>query len=218
MTRKREDTRLIAPIAIFLEAGDQTKGCFTRNISLGGLFVVTSIRAPVGATVKVSLTHQKKRLSTTAEVVSVVKDGMGLRFIAKTPEFTAGITDLINSLLNAKGANVAARQAGKKVQAGAAWAYPLGDQDTETWQKSICAVGLLGLSLDGAALEGDQRPPVGETILFFITTSDAPDKAHHCHAQVARHLERGFAIKFVSPSIELRQAITSLRRGALPAD
>lgn len=207
----------MAPVALLLEIDGQAEACFTRNISQGGMFVVTRRRAPEGATVKVALARNGQRLETLARVVNAAEDGLGLRYIDPDPSFGQGIAGLLAELLRDKSGEELAFLDGS-AQAGVAWSYLPDGRTWNWWRKSVRPAGLLSLALDGAALECRQRPQIGETIIVFLSETKALDARLTCKADVVRHTDNGFAVKFTDPSIDFRRRISALRRRAPLAD
>ncbi len=88
---------------MILEIGGKPDACFTRNISSGGMFVVTRRPAAVDSVVKISIFREGQRLETNARVVTAADDGLGLRFIHTGPEFGQGIAALIADILKEGG-------------------------------------------------------------------------------------------------------------------
>jgi hypothetical protein len=213
---QRKTNRVVAPVPIIIDAGGEAKPCFTRNLSRGGLFAVTNRSIMPQSMVLVTVVYGGQRLTTTAQVVNVHKDGLGIRFIEPSPEFEQGVAQVLTDLLNKQGGGTI-DEASMLVHVGAAWAYPPGQQAAAEWQKTICPAKVQSLSLDGAAVAAARVPKVMETIVFFLTTPEKPDGSLFTKAQVARHIAGGFAVKFISPSVDFRRTISSLRRGSAKA-
>lgn len=217
----RQDTRVVAPVAMILEIDGKPDACFTRNISPGGMFVVTRQQAPVDSVVKISIFREGQRLETNARVVTATDDGLGLRFIHTGPEFGLGIAALIADILNeggTEGGDETFDKIDHQAKAGVSWAHMPDGRSWNWWRKAVRGATLTSLSLDGAAMTSRNRPKVGDVVLFFITGKEIPDGRLSCQAEVVRHVGRGFAVKFIAPSIAFRRTVSSLRRGTTPTE
>jgi len=86
MHEKRRHERWTISTEVTLSSEDNFYAGATRDISVGGLFVVTPVALPIGTELAVQLRLRHRNLSLRAEVVwSVGKEaemaGLGLRFI-----------------------------------------------------------------------------------------------------------------------------------------
>lgn len=217
----RQDTRVVAPVAMILEIEGKPDACFTRNIGQGGMFVVTRRSALVDSVVKISIFREGQRLETDACVVTATDDGLGLRFIHTGPEFGQGIAALLADILKeggAEGGDEAFDKIDHRAKAGVSWAHMPDGRSWNWWRKAMRSATLTSLSLDGAAMTSRNRPKIGEVVLFFITGKEIQDGRLSCQAEVVRHIERGFAVKFIAPSITFRRTVSSLRRGTTPSE
>ena len=208
---ERKETRIIAPVGLILVIDGHQEACVTRNISKRGMFVMTRRIAPEGTRVEISLVREGIRLSTKAEVVTVADDGLGLRYDGSSDEFLDGIDALLDDLLQRVG-DAEAKAPDHQAKAEVSWASMPDGTNWNWWQKRKRKADLVELSLDGAALRTRKTPEVGETILVFLESPTAEEDDVYCQAEVVRMIDRGFAVRFISPSIPFRRTITELRR------
>ncbi len=212
-TSERQKSRVTAPVGVLLKIGDTQEACFTRNISVGGTFVMTKRNAAIDEDVTLSFVHAGQRLSTEARVASITDAGLGIRFITPSEEFCAGVNALISDLLQ-KGdehtPNPSHQPGGT-----ASWSYIPQKGLLNVLRRRKRMATLSGLSLDGAALESRHRPDIDQEVLIFLKSPDINEDLE-CRAKVVRHTGRGFAVQFETPSVMFRRTISDLRRnGAL---
>lgn len=205
---ERQETRVVAPVGVLLSVNGKRDACFTRNISIGGTFVMSKQVAVVGDTVTLSFVQAGNRLSTSARVASMTSEGLGLRFINASPEFCDGLTTLIHELLQKTGEQAA--RPSHQTGGGASWSYIPQQGLRHFLRRGKRNATLSGLSLDGAALEARRPPDVAEEILVYLRSPDTGDDLE-CLAKVVRHTDRGFAVKFHSPTIAFRRVVSDLR-------
>ena len=101
--QKTADRRLQprAPLATQVQCDQCMSLAFSRDISLGGMFIETNQLLPVGAalTVRFNLDHRDKVVAATAHVAyHVEKMGMGVLFTDIDPKDTEAIQHYLESL------------------------------------------------------------------------------------------------------------------------
>src|SRR5262245_10843920 len=79
---------------------------FTKNLSLGGLFLLTERRWPVGSTVRLTIKNGDKRLPISARVTHIQIDGVGFSFAAPPADATAALRGMIDEILAREGYDV----------------------------------------------------------------------------------------------------------------
>lgn len=205
--QSRQDTRVVAPVALLLEVNGETEACFTRNISQGGMFVVTRRDIAQDALVRVFIVREGLRIESKARVVNKAEDGVGLRFVNPAAEFSEGIKALMDDILHKDDLGGVDHETPH-----VSWSHIPDGKSWNWWRKSVRHSELTSLSHDGAALQARSRPKVGDTVIVFLSEHDMPDANLTCQAEVVRHTTSGFAVRFISPSIEFRRMVSVLRR------
>ena len=217
---ERKDTRVVAAVGVILHLDGAREPCMSRNISRGGVFVLSRRQLPVGTTLQVEIVRGSNKILAKARVSTQASDGLGLQFVDIDDNVRTAITDLIVTLLNEQSGESAAIPVdtdNKKQQIY--WSNMAEGRGWNWFRKRRASADLLSLSVDGAALSTKKRPEVGEIILVFLTDEggDEEDDARQCRAEVVRHTERGFAVKFLAPSMEFRRTVSRMRRVHLPS-
>jgi uncharacterized protein (TIGR02266 family) len=102
-TNRRRFPRLILEAEVDLQSDHNFFAGLARDISLGGLFIETELPLGVGARVEVMLTMGAQKVSLACEVAWTLFDdadhpvGLGLHFLALSPQTLAHITDFMRS-------------------------------------------------------------------------------------------------------------------------
>lgn len=92
MNERRLHERYAIPVSLYRESDGSTDSFTTRNVSLGGAYVLTNQPEPVGTRLVMFLNLPREgRLEispgTEIEVVRHGADGMGVRFVDPPQEF-----------------------------------------------------------------------------------------------------------------------------------
>src|SRR5262245_23080129 len=82
MQNKRGATRYECELPVELKVGEQKVVSTTRNLSLGGVFVVTDLKLPFGTrvSVRVTLPNQKEPIEAAGAVRWTDPGGLGVQF------------------------------------------------------------------------------------------------------------------------------------------
>jgi c-di-GMP-binding flagellar brake protein YcgR len=101
--QKTGDRRLMprAPLATQVQCDQCMSLAFSRDVSLGGMFIETALPLPIGSTVTVrfNLDQKDKVVTATAEVAyHVEKMGMGVLFTEMGPSDRQAIREYVESL------------------------------------------------------------------------------------------------------------------------
>ena len=188
----------------------------TRNLSQGGMFAVTKAEVAEGAVVTVEVVHQGSRLKCRARVAQRTAEGLGLSFVDVDERFRRAMRALMDDLVVGSSQPALAEFDDVEDDDGElelAWAYPGEGSWWKFWKKRRHAVAALNLSLDGAGLGSETRPEVGASIVIYLEgKKDTKGETLACSAEVVRHTDEGFAVRFVAPSVAFRRAISEARR------
>jgi hypothetical protein len=202
-------------VGVIITIDGSPSPCMTRNLSKGGLFALTKRKAAPGAVVGLEVVHKGTRLKARAKVVQQTEQGLGLSFVDVDDGFRSAIRALMDRLVaDQASASIADFDDVEEVsELTMSWGYPGQGRGWKFWRKGRYDVTVVNLSLDGASFAGEDRPSVGDTVVVNLEgLKDTRGKTLSCPAQVVRHTDGGFAVKFVSPSIDFRQAISAARR------
>jgi hypothetical protein len=203
LMRERFHTREIAALEVTLRVGDDTLECVTGNINERGMLVETARTWPIGTEVVVGVRYYEHRVVGPATVASHAPEGLGLQYLEPTVDFRTGIENIILCLRDERrGATH------DHVSVQAAWSYPVGGSSLRRLLSRRYAANLISLTANGAALVSRKSPRVGETVVVFL---DPDDEQLRCTAEVARHTDRGFAVRFAAPGEVFLARIAQLR-------
>jgi len=211
---ERKDTRVIVGVGVILTIDGSAEPCMTRNLSRGGMFAVTRRKAPRGSMVGLEVVRDGQRLKAKAAVVECADDGLGLSFVGADDKFCNAIRALMDEMVAEKMVAPSEEEsvADDAIEVGAAWG-PIGESKWwQVFQKKRHAATFTNLTLDGASLQSNASPPVGQVILFFLMSSALEGGVVQSTAEVVRHTDTGFAVRFLAASIEFRRAISNARR------
>jgi len=212
----RRDTRVTAGVGVVLHVGAKKSPCMTRNLSRGGMFAVTKAVVDEGEIVTVEVVHKGSRLKAQARVAQRTEEGLGLSFVDVDDRFRQAVRALMDDLVAGQAtpleefddigddATDDLKLAWGHLGEGSRWKF---------WQKRRYPVEVINLNLDGAGFRSDGRPRVEDSIIIYLEgRKDAFGKPLVCEAEVVRHTEEGFAVKFSSPSVEFRRVISDARK------
>jgi hypothetical protein len=200
----RAATRL--PVVV---SGNETY--YTKNLSLGGLFLLTPRRWPIGMMTDVTLRFDDEAHTVEVRVTHIQSDGIGLSFI--DPE--EGLRDALRKVLDAHVSPIERaafgslkrtmyRQLTKQLHVG----WSINGLEYEAT--------LADLSPDGLFLETEAAPSNDSTIyvhLPMVTLDDiqvVASEVRGCEARVIFRDSGSFGAKFVYPSAEFRMAVRAL--------
>jgi hypothetical protein len=181
---RRRDERIYVRLIGRIAAPDgEDLPCATITVSAGGLAIETPERIPLGERV---VCHFEQIGRVEAEIVGHHEEGVAVAFVADRD--TRG--DLVRKVdwieRREYGEVVDARRHPRHVPPPNVLTVRLQDGDTEQ-------VRLIDVSVSGAAVEAERRPPIGATVWI------GPMRG-----RVVRHIAEGFAVTFMSPPPALR--------------
>lgn len=208
---ERRYTRVRAGVGLILTIDGKAEPCLTRDISRGGMFVVTRRPAHHGQAAQLEVIHEGKRLKAEAQVVTVAEDGLGLSFVGATDDFRNAIRKVMDEM-------VAARSTDTELVPGAIsdlqihWRPEEGSKWWAVWKRTREKCELTNLTLDGASMRSKHRPDVGETVVLELRSRAFKGGAVSASAEIIRHTNGGFAVYFLGASVEFRRAVSMVRR------
>jgi hypothetical protein len=212
----RRDTRVTAGVGVVLHVGDKKLPCMSRNLSRGGMFAVTKAVVAEGESVIVEVVHKGSRLKARARVAQRTEEGLGLSFVDVNDQFRQAMRALMDDLVAGRATPSLEDYDDIDDDTGdlkLAWAYPGEGSWWKFWQKRRYIVDVMNLTLDGVGFRTDARPEVEDSIIIYLEgKKDALGQPLACQAEVVRHTDEGFAVKFFSPSVEFRRAISEARK------
>ena len=171
-----------------------------RNLSTGGIFLITAQRFGLGCVELLTLEVGHRRLQTPARVTHLQPDGVGFSFASPGEPFLTAVRELIDELLSSDAERTAER---KHVSDPVVWSQAGASRTTV----------LRDLSAGGAFVLCDAPPRLGSELLLYLpgytysAGTEQPSELRGCRAQVVRHAEGGFACRFLDPSAEFRMGI-----------
>jgi hypothetical protein len=203
LLRERFHTREIAALHVELTIGDETLECQTGNISQRGMLVEVDRRPPIGTEVIIDVRYREHRAVGPATVASHAPGGIGLQYTEPPPDFRVGVENIIICLRDE-------RRGGSHdhVSVPATWSYPTDGGSLKRLLTRRYAANLFSLTENGAALVSKKSPQVGETVVIYL---EPDDEQLRCNAQVVRHTDRGFAVRFTAPCEAFSTRVGALR-------
>jgi hypothetical protein len=208
---ERRSTRVIAGVGVILLIDGEPEPCMTRNLSRGGMSVATKREVPPETILPFQLIHQGKHLTGKAKVIKCSSDGLGLSFIETDGALGEAIRHLMDEMVQTAG------ELPEEIAPVSAVCRWISAEKTAWWQvlKRIHHRGMLtDLTLEGAAVQSGIPPLVGAHVMITLPLDEEEVEAQ---AEVVRHTDIGFAVRFIAPSIPFRRAISQLRRGKFGA-
>ena len=97
---KRNHLRIVVALRVMAECPlGQARGS-TKNLSVGGIYMLTETRFPAGTEVRVTLEHKMWSVEVSATVTHQRPDGLGLKFINPAPDIIGDLTGIIDDILS----------------------------------------------------------------------------------------------------------------------
>lgn len=205
----RVDSRL--PV---VETGTEGATYYTKNLSMGGLFLLAEKRWAVGSEVSLTITFGRARLPLNARVTHLQRDGVGMCFIEPSEAVREALRLLIASQIPAN-ATSRLESLQRAVGLGHAPGITLAWSDGKIRHESM----VTDLSMHGGTFESADKPALGATLIVYVPSSVETEDAELEHelrgtsAEVTSHTDTGFEARFSSPSAEFRMALERLLRG-----
>jgi hypothetical protein len=207
----RRHVRIAAPVRVYDLDAMPPEALSTKNVSLGGFFLLTRRRRAVGSTMELAIEHREQKATVHGRVTHLQADGIGIAFVDATDAFLQFVQTIIDDLL-AGGARVDDRRSASRsfVTLQVVWR-----------QEGIEYQGRLrNLSAGGALIECENCPDMQSEIFVYLPgytyalSSPRPSEARGCAARVLHRVSYGFGVQFLAPSAEFRMAIEALLREA----
>ncbi len=201
----RRDRRINVALQVTLR---EEEGRFlTKNLSAGGLFLITPKRYAVGSFVALSLDYKGMVIETGGRVTHIQRDGVGVRFRNPTEEMEAAIGRVIADLLATGHSQDDRRREPRQIVRETPILFRRGELEHRG--------ELLDLSQSGARVQASKLPKEGETLLLLMSTPSIDRRRKDVDlvgsdAIVRRVLEDGFGVEFDAPSAEFRLAVARL--------
>lgn len=194
-------------VALRVSIRDEDGHYLTKNLSAGGLFLITPRRFPVGSFVALSLDYKGLVIETGARVTHIQRDGVGVRFWNPTPEMEEAIAKVIADLLASGYSPDDRRREPRTALSGAPVLFRRGELEHRA--------ELVDLSLSGAKIRAAKIPKEGETVLVLMPTPGVDRRRVGvdlvgADAIVRRALDDAFGVEFDAPSAEFRLAVARL--------
>ncbi len=165
-----------------VETGDGRGVYYTKNLSMGGLFLMSDKRWPVGSEVALALTYGPTRLEFVGRVTHLQRDGVGLCFIEPSDQVREALRKLIAAQIpQNKGGLASALKNAVGFGGGPRIAWSDGESRFESPARDV--------STRGAFFEFDALPAVGSTIIVYLAGHD-PDRRRRGRARAARLYRR----------------------------
>ena len=210
MARRRKHIRAFAAVSVHEMAEGEVYR--TRDISMGGMFILMNPPWEVGSQHSLVLTHQRNTLDVQAEVMSIAREGVGVRYVAPTPRFHTQLKRFLTALIFEDTETEEQRRSPRIVTTSL---IAFMDQEGEFRGTAR------DMSRTGALILADRSPPLESSVYIYIPFFDTRSSRepsvtdlHGTQARVVRHSDGGFAVQFDSPSTEFRDAVDRVTAAA----
>jgi hypothetical protein len=215
--KERRYVRIAAPLRVFDVERRPPESFVTRNISLGGLFLMSDSRRAVASTIELLLEHRELTAAARGRVTHLQSDGFGVTFMDPSEALLRFVRVTIDDLLRG-GSLPEDRRGDSRALVGMQVVWSQVHQEHRG--------RLSNLSHEGAYILCPE-PPALETEVFvylpgfvYDVGSAWPSEARGCPAKVVHRRDDGFGVAFDRPSAEFRMAIDGVIeavRGEPPA-
>jgi len=206
--RRRLDLR-VRVIRNALRATVDGEPRVAKNLSLGGLFVLSNRKRPIGDVAELVLHSRDQRIETKARVTHCRGDGIGFAFVSPGPRVLNAIAATIDDLLT-DGACLGDRRRSSRMPVSAAIAFSDGKDRTLAQLRDISATGAYVITPD--------PPSLGGKVYIYLpgyTFSDGGrerSEVRGCLTEVVRLGNDGFGCRFREPSAEFVMAADDLMK------
>lgn len=207
----RVATRL--PVVATESTGD--RAFYTKNLSMGGLFLLSDTRWPVGSHMELVMTVGDVRIQLTARVTHLQRDGVGMCFVGPSDETRSQIRDIISAQMPQQDGSTF-----ESLQRAVGMGKPRGIKLIWSEGKTRHESTARDLSSTGAFFESSVLPAEGATIMVYLSSVTENDdhelepELRGCTAEVLERTDKGFDVRFKTPSAEFRMAIDQALRDA----
>lgn len=178
---------------------------FTRNVSVGGLFLLMQPPLEIGSVMDMALLTGEGEIAVRGRVVRTEEFGCAFEFVALESDTRECLRLLVSSLLNHSVATIQSIAHSR-----------LHEHATTYWAKEAEAVPvtLTKLSEDGAHFEGEDLPELYDRIRVYLPAEDRVDLDEApltvCSAQVIDRRSRGFSVVFLEHRPDFMNAIQTM--------
>ncbi|MEO0811610.1 MAG: PilZ domain-containing protein, partial [Myxococcota bacterium] len=191
------------PVRLLVVTPDGADRAVTKNISIGGLYLITKKRFTVGAELPLVLEVGEMRLEVTARVTHQQADGAGFSFVDPSPLVQEIVREQIDSILSQETMSDDDTNPRVVVQHSVSWSIDGTDREEAE---------VRDLSLTGAYLATETKVEVDDTIYIYVPGFVATDggkasEVRGVEARVVHTTENGFGVRFLGASAEFRMAI-----------
>jgi hypothetical protein len=195
--------RITAPVKVYDLDCKPPEEMYSKNIGLGGLFMLTRHRKAVGSPLELLIEHGTTKASVRGRVTHLRADGVGIAFVDPSHDFLEFVQTIIDDLLGLRLHGERRQDLRSPVDIRVVWSHNGVQQESR----------LLNLSPTGGLVECNNGPSVGSELFVFLPGytyafgSTRPIEARGCAARVMHITATSFGVQFVEPSAEFRMAI-----------
>ncbi len=207
--RRRLDLRVRIIRDALRVAVDGSAPRVAKNVSIGGVFVLSNRKRPIGDPAELTLHFRDQDLTTRARVTHCRIDGIGFAFVSPPAATLESIAAAIDDLLT-DGASLGDRRRSTRVPVGAAIAFSDGKDRTRA--------RLRDLSATGAYVITAEPPAIGTKVYMYLPGYTFAGGARRrsevrgCLSDVVRHGRNGFGCRFRDPTAEFLMAVDELMK------
>ncbi len=180
----------------------------TKNISLGGLFLLDVGRRAVGSMFEVGLEYGGESHRALCRVTHLQQDGIGVAFVEPEDDLRLFLQRAIDGVLSNTDGLSRRRQERQSTDLSVGWR----EGTVERRGK------LENLSQGGAFIATKDGPEPGAELIVYLpgytyaVGSGQPSEARGCVAMVVHKDRRGIGVRFANPSAEFRMAVEGVMR------
>jgi hypothetical protein len=204
MSNKRSHIRILVAMKVTAETATGKVRALTKNLSVGGVYLLTDAKWTSGMPVELTLEHKGVEVQMRAEVTHRREDGVGVRFVDPPPVAVTELIGVIDDILSG-GVHIDGGEARLDV-----------DDRMVMFRRGVLEyVGSVASAGEGViAIETAESLKAGEHILVLLPARS--DGAHvreivGSFAEVMQPVENGFTARFIDASQEFLDALSRVR-------
>ncbi len=201
MSNKRRHIRILVALKVVAESATGRVKALTKNLSVGGVSLLTDAKWEKGTPVELTLEHKGVTIEMRAEVTHRREDGLGLRFLDPPPVAVTELTGIVDDILSG-GADLDGDTLGA-------------DERLVMFRRGMLEyVGNVANAGDGViAIDTEERVTPGEPIVVLLPSRSEGEHVREIvgsFAEVLTSIDSGFVARIIDPSEEFMRAFESV--------
>lgn len=204
--KNRRHIRIVVALKVALRDEPEAPRAYTKNLSAGGLFLLTERRWPPGTRLQLTLEHPGFEIEAIGEVTAHTQvDGVGVRFVVDSEQRQAALCAMLDFLLSS---SVAYDGQGGLDGGSVIWRRDMLEHEGQ----------VTDIFAGGAFIESNPIPQAGESVYVLLPSLNESGVREivGSAATVSLATSDGFSVAFVKPSSEFDSAVQRLAQVLVP--